>query len=287
MSKRDLTRLSAEEKEADAAINRYAKEHGVLKCVGYRKGVFTYLDMSVATGKFRLASEPKAPFDKTATDIKLNYSMSSHKATVSIRVVTHLHEANHFSKPAFEHHWTMEEWFRTYWQEWQTVQVKWPRPCPEKVKREAQKENKRDHEYRRTKVSEDEIDRLVAKLEDLELSNRELLTSNANITSELETLRAQQESVERYHNQLVQKEEQLTYWWTQKTEYEKQQLETARSLELKRRQEVRHGMLTPQQSAVSRDISQLNQEISLSTCAGMLGETPCKRNQEGSRESSL
>ena len=252
MSKRDLNKLSQEEKEADAAIHRFAAEHGVLKCVGYRKSVFTYLDMSIATGKFRLASEPNAPFDKTATDVKIKYSTSSNKASVSIRVVTHLREDNLFSKPAFEHHWTLEEWFRTYREEWQALQVKWPRPCPEKIRRERRKEQKQDRDQKqdqdskRLKTCSEEIDRLVAKLECLEITNRELHTSNEAIQTELEELRSQKGIVEKVKNQLVKKEEELidrerhlAYWWKEKTEYERQQTETARLKDIERRQEER------------------------------------------------
>lgn len=247
MSKRDLKKLSQEEKDADAALNRYADEHGILKCVGFRKGVFTYLDMSVSMGKFRLATEPDAPFDKTASDVKSKYSTTSHRASVSIRVVTHLQEADHFSKPAFEHHWTLEEWFRTYWEEWQAIQVKWPRPSPEKVRREARKDQKQEKEQqiKRAKVRADEIDQLVVKLRELEISNRELLAANSEYANELKTLRQHKQSIEVLDTQLVHKERELAekerhlaYWWAQKTEYERQQNKRAMELDTERRQKV-------------------------------------------------
>lgn len=241
MSKRDLKILSREEKEADAAINRYADESGILKCVGFRKGVFTYVDMSVSTGKFRLTSQPEAAFDLTATDVKLKYSMSSLRTSVTIRVVTHLNEVDHFSKPAFEHHWTLEEWYSTYPATWQTIQAKWPRPCPERIARSGQ-----DHIRKGGKiVSSDEMDKLVAQLEHLEITNRELITSNLSFKREVESYRQQYSELEDFKLQLAEKERELTekehviaQWWTRKSEFERQQIEDAKQKSVERRQKV-------------------------------------------------
>lgn len=241
MSKRDLKILCKEEREADVAINRFAEEKGILRCVGFRKGIFTYVDMSVATGKFRLTSQPQATFDMTATDIKLKYSMSSVRTSVSIRVVTHLNESYHFSKPAFEHHWTIEEWYRTYPAAWQTIQAKWPRQSLEKANRtDADVPKKRGKS-----ISSDEIEELVAKLQDLEISNNELRTSNQNYQMEADAHGRQQQQMEDLQlrlsakeRELAEREQELLHWWAQKNDYEKQKIEDARQKDVQRRQQV-------------------------------------------------
>lgn len=241
MSKRDLKILSKEEREADVAINRFAEEKGILRCVGFRKGIFTYVDMSVATGKFRLTSQPQATFDMTATDIKLKYSMSSVRTSVSIRVVTHLNESYHFSKPAFEHHWTIEEWCQTYPEAWQTIQARWPRTSSEKANRSAADVTKKRDKC----VSSHDIEKLVAKLQDLEISNHKLHISNENFQREADAFQRRQQQIEDLQirlsakeRELAEKEQELLHWWAHRNDYEKHKIEDARQKNVQRRQEV-------------------------------------------------